>query len=620
MRAPVLAALIAAAAADGGSGRIPLQNRSIADLLQDTHVALPGGLDEGERQRVAEALAHVNMSIEDLGWDKRPIDDPFRLGVVNVALDQPLALAAMAERARGDFTVNPAKPDIEALVGGIGAWQGHPASWELSACSGSGWMRIELRGASPMSKLADDVAHVDAAVRSAIPDAVTDRLRADAARAYLEDSEESWDMAPMRETAAKVDVGMLDLAMFWLGGLANRALATDAPSWRRGRHVVRDIAAGPSNDDEPVAVSILVAGPGADRHENLDVVVDLGGDDTYVNCRVVIDLGGNDTYRNCGSGFMQAGLVVDRAGDDRYLGGDITQGGAVGGVALLVDVAGDDYYDASQISQGAAVLGFGVLVDVAGNDIYRGARFVQGFGGMHGVGLLLDQSGEDTYLAGGRFKHEPLLPENYQSLSQGFGFGLRPDASGGVGLLVDQAGNDSYHAEVFGQGASYWFALGILIDSAGHDKYDLYQYGQGAGIHLSAGILMDVAGNDGYTCNNGVAQGSGHDWGVGMLWDRAGMDAYQGSGMSQGGANANGIGMILDDAGNDSYAGWNERNQGDSFPARGSVGLGLLLDLGGADKYTHGGADGATWTRGNVGVGMDWEPPKPLDASGGAKP
>jgi hypothetical protein len=75
--------------------------------------------------------------------------------------------------------------------------------------------------------------------------------------------------------------------------------------------------------------------------------------------------------------------------------------------------------------------------------------------------------------------------------------------------------------------------------------------------------------------------------------------------MSQGGANANGIGMLLDRAGNDSYAGWNVKNQGDSFFARGTIGLGVLLDLGGKDRYTHGGSDGALWTEGTVGVGFD---------------
>src|SRR5207247_1916543 len=84
------------------------------------------------------------------------------------------------------------------------------------------------------------------------------------------------------------------------------------------------------------------------------------------------------------------------------------------------------------LAKGAALFGVGMLFDLAGSDSYRGARFVQGFGGTRGLGAPSDLSGNDTYYAGGKYSHAPLLPENYQSLSQGFAFGLRgapPDQS-----------------------------------------------------------------------------------------------------------------------------------------------------------------------------------------------
>jgi hypothetical protein len=452
------------------------------------------------------------------------------------------------------------------------------------------------------------------------------------ARLYTEESEEDWDMGPVLAVAAKVNLRALIEAEIVLAdevvrirteaavriGNERKGLdTTDWPSltWSVGGLKVVLGGSGPDRHD----ADVILGGSGPDDHE-ADVILDVGGDDIYTGGSVVVDLGGDDTYRETGQGFGRIGLVVDLAGNDRYLGSNFVQGGAAFGASLLVDVAGDDRYEADQCSQGAGFFGVGLLFDLAGNDSYRGARFVQGFGGVRGLGALSDAAGNDTYYAGGKYSHAPLLPENFQSLSQGFGFGLRgASASGGVGILADHAGNDIYSAEVFGQGASYWFSLGILVDSAGHDKYDLYQYGQGAGIHLSSGVLFDRAGNDAYSCNNGVAQGSGHDWGVGLLWDLAGDDAYQGSGMSQGGANANGIGMLVDRAGNDSYAGWNVKNQGDSFFARGTIGLGVLLDLGGKDRYTHGGRDGALWTRGTVGVGYDWEKPAPA-AGTEAKP
>ncbi len=558
------------------------------------------GLGEVEKAELARALACVNLSPAALGWDKRPINDPFRLAVVNRALDEPLSLADMAEAAEADFGT-----DLATAARAVATWLA-PASGVVSG-NASPFPRIEeiVRGAPPaISRVVGVAREARGRVALAIPESARATLQRDAPRLYLDESEEAWDSTAVREAARQLKVEHL-VASF----RAMASLATSARDWT------------PETLGAPRAwtiagMSVIVGTPGPDRHANADIVLDPGGDDIYERVAFIVDLAGNDTYTDCGSGRLAAGLIVDLAGNDRYLGQDITQGGAVGGAALLLDVAGDDRYEASQLAQGAGVLGIGMLIDLAGNDAYRGARFVQGFGGVGGLGVLSDLAGNDTYWAGGVFSHAPLLPENYQSLSQGFGFGLRPDASGGVGVLVDRAGNDAYHAEVYGQGASYWFALGVLVDSAGHDKYDLYQYGQGAGIHLSAGVLLDRKGNDGYSCNNGVAQGSGHDWAVGLLWDQAGNDAYQGSGMSQGGANANGIGMIVDRAGNDSYAGWGDRNQGDSFPARGSVGLGVLLDLQGRDRYTHGGADGATWTRGSLGVGRDVPDPPPPVAGG----
>ena len=557
--------------------------------------ASAAGLSEQERSQLEQALACVNMSIADLSWDKRPIDDAFRLAIVNRALDEPLSLAADAEAARADFNGDPV-----VAARALGAWLA-PSTGPAPG-GGVPFPRIDesARGASPeVGRLISAAREAHSRVLDAIPDASRALLVKDAPRLYLDESEESWDSSAVRAAAEDVDMQELVAAFRSLA-----AVATAARAWTA--------EAGPAPREWRIGgLRVVIGSTGPDAH-SADVVFDPGGDDTYdANVKIVVDLAGDDVYDGSGAGLFDAGLIVDLAGNDTYRGKDVAEGGAVGGVSLVLDVTGDDRYESSQLSQGSGVLGIGMLFDLAGNDSYRGARFVQGFGGVKGLGVLCDVAGNDVYWAGGTFKHEPLLPENYQSLSQGFGFGLRPDASGGVGVLVDHAGNDLYHAEVFGQGASYWFSLGVLVDVEGHDKYDLFQYGQGAGIHLSAGVLMDVKGSDAYSCNNGVAQGSGHDWGVGLLWDQDGPDCYQGSGMSQGGANANGIGMLIDRAGNDSYAGWNERNQGDSFPSRGSVGLGVVLDLQGMDKYTHGGRDGATWTRGHVGVGRDVpDPPK----------
>ncbi len=51
--------------------------------------------------------------------------------------------------------------------------------------------------------------------------------------------------------------------------------------------------------------------------------------------------------------------------------------------------------------------------------------------------MLLDGQGNDIYSAGGKYKHAPLVPDDFRSLGQGFGFGMRPDFAGGIGVLCD---------------------------------------------------------------------------------------------------------------------------------------------------------------------------------------
>src|SRR5436190_9434892 len=65
-------------------------------------------LDPAVHARLEQALSYVNLATSDLGWDKRPVQDGFRLSVVNLALDRPLSLAPTAARAEADFASDPA--------------------------------------------------------------------------------------------------------------------------------------------------------------------------------------------------------------------------------------------------------------------------------------------------------------------------------------------------------------------------------------------------------------------------------------------------------------------------------------------------------------------------------
>jgi hypothetical protein len=358
-------------------------------------------------------------------------------------------------------------------------------------------------------------------------------------------------------------------------------------------------------------------------------IFDFGGDDVYdlsydpdkPHGVIIIDLGGDDRYRAktdfaFGSGCFSVGLLLDLEGDDRYDGKSFGLGSGYFGLGLLYDVSGDDRYDGDTHVQGAGTFGIGLLIDEAGRDIYNGAVYCQGFGFVEGIGLIYDTDGSDSYYAGGKYKDILRYEDHYLSLSQGFGYGMRPWMSGGIGAIIDLKGNDSYYSDIFGQGASYWWSLGLIYDSSGNDNYQSFQYAQGSAAHMALGILIDDYGSDVYF-GKGLMHGCGHDYSCAVLLDRHGDDTYTAYDLSQGAGSANGVGALIDNEGDDRYFIKNPKNsQGYGNPRRDFGSIGLLIDLGGADQYCGNGRDNFYWrTASKWGGGMDIELTPP-DSSG----
>ena len=395
----------------------------------------------------------------------------------------------------------------------------------------------------------------------------------------------------------------------------------------------------------------------ADVLREIAVLGELGGDDVYRgrvasavggllrSASILVDLEGDDLYDARGHAYALGGAVlgcaslVDLAGNDTYLGDTGSLGAGYFGIGCLYDGGGRDRFEGACLTQGAGAFGLGVLVSQSSpqvpprrevepdlafeqgilpvartgslpirhdeNDTYIADLDAQGFGSTFGVGLLYDDSGNDIYRAGGRYLHAPLLPNDFQSLSQGFSIGFRPRAAGGVGLLIDEEGNDFYDAEVYAQGASYWYSLGLLFDGAGNDRYLATQYAQGAGVHLSIGSLWDRGGDDHYVSKNGVVQGTAHDLAVGFLRDESGDDFYAVSG-GQGVSLTNSFSLFLDEMGDDLYATF-EASQGVAYYRRGFSGAAVFLDLEGNDHYPPDvdAANASEWASSNFAIGID---------------
>ena len=347
-------------------------------------------------------------------------------------------------------------------------------------------------------------------------------------------------------------------------------------------------------------------------------VYDSGGNDIYDSCfftstkfpfYAVIDKSGDDVYRSNQYGelfstFFGCGLSYDFAGDDFYSGDDFMFS-ANFGINIHSDKSGNDQYVAKKHSLAAATFGISILEDKNGNDIYSVSEFGEGFGGPFSVGALIDFNGNDNYFSGGEYLHAPLAPFDYRSLSQGFGFGIRPDIAGGIGIIFDGKGNDHFDGGVFSQAVGYWYSLGIIINIEGNDSYHSVYYPQGSGIHLAGGFLFDKEGEDSYYSKHGPGQGAGHDYGVGFLVDRAGDDCYSVEG-GNGLGISNSVGIFLDVSGNDRYERKREEAYGFGKTARSSGSLGIFLDTSGDDVYSNTElSNNDWWKKGNYGVGLD---------------
>lgn len=587
------------------------------------------------RKKTAEAISPV---IQHGGFN------PFRLTRVNDALYYPFELPVIADeitsRLYGSF--GRLRKDLPKLI-----QVGQEELGLIAAAS------LQVPAPEPALTLAQFIEQFVETVErarilrdealSALSDKERDSLYEMAEKMLIDDpgenekspeqsKEEQVELERFLNTVLHVDISLIIQGAKELAGLLNvntlPGLRDNAelpdfshPGWKMTRE------AGLTTLETPVGI-ILIGGTERNVYrKDVLLIVDLGGDDVYMNSAggtsrslpfsVVVDLSGNDQYKAAksfaqGAGLVGAGFLIDIAGNDMYSALNQSQGSGFIGVGMLVDVAGDDVYKSIAASQGAGAWGLGILAEGGGDDDYSAGRYAQGFGFVLGLGAVIEFGGNDKYFAGGVFPDQ-RDPENaFQSLSQGFGFGIRPweavvGASGGIGVLADAEGDDVYTADYFAQGASYWYALGILADRKGDDRYTAGRYAQGAGIHVSAGILVDSEGDDRYTARFGVSQGLGHDLAPGFLLDNGGNDTYICGVLCQGAGNDNGIGVLSDNGGDDRYEmigqgqGW-----GTNSPVRGIGSFGFHFDTGGGhDEYSSGAVDEQLLYRGNWGLLLD---------------
>ena len=353
------------------------------------------------------------------------------------------------------------------------------------------------------------------------------------------------------------------------------------------------------------------------------IIIDTHGDDHYLSdpaldSKFVSDFDGRKSGSQVpgpAGALLGYAVLLDSEGTDVYRTHRPGLGSGRLGCAALVDTTGDDIYDAYADGEGFGMFGVGILEDTSGDDKYNGFSQVQGVGQTMGFGYLVDRSGLDRYLANDTVIDNPSAQsaDHNMSMSQGAGNGRRADyldghsLAGGIGILNDESGSDTYIAGVFAQGVGYWQSVGLLWDSKGNDVYRGQWYVQGAAAHFAIGYLEDVTGNDEYFAPMNMAQGAGHDFSLGFLLDREGDDSHNAPNLSLGAGNANGIGVMIDLAGNDKYTssgitlGKSAEAPKQSLRSK-AFSLGLFMDLAGGDTYpsscnwAQNGSRSANWT------------------------
>jgi hypothetical protein len=332
---------------------------------------------------------------------------------------------------------------------------------------------------------------------------------------------------------------------------------------------------------------IVLGGNGRDTHNYSDalLIVDVGGDDTYLGAvgstpsldipiSLAVDLEGNDTYINDdeflpsqGAAIFGAGVLLDMEGDDVYKSKCLSQGAAMLGLGVIADMDGDDRYEMATTGQGAAYFGVGVAIDNTGDDEYRLLGDGQGFGGMGGVGTLVNRTGNDHYWAAPT-KSEIYRPDRFHAAdsanstnAQGCGMGRRGDVSdghswaGGMGTLIDLAGNDLYESDNWSTACGYWYGMGFLWDGGGDDIYRSANWSQVCGAHFCIAALIDEGGNDQHILTGEYSDGIGfgHDYTVALLLDRGGNDIYRCPGDGLGFAVNMSQVYVVDTDGDDRY-------------------------------------------------------------------
>ncbi|HLD36765.1 MAG TPA: PDZ domain-containing protein [Planctomycetota bacterium] len=335
-----------------------------------------------------------------------------------------------------------------------------------------------------------------------------------------------------------------------------------------------------------MGVGILYDGAGNDIY----IAQDWAQGSGLLGVGILVDEDGEDSYKGQeyvqGAGLFGIGILIDKSKtqDESADANPVRDG--VPEIETPESVSDTDqapsHDDISNKPEGKNNISNGA------SDSYQANKFAQGFAGPKAFGLLIDTAGDDNYLAS--TKHPNGYPDNpgtFDGWSQGCGTGMRAytdpsmSRSGGIGVLIDQAGEDYYEAGTFSQGGGYYFGWGILADEGGNDEYLGTRYAQGFAAHSAIGYFIDESGDDQYKTLCGVNAGLSWDLTCVAFIDKAGNDIYDDGGFARGASAHNGFCLFMDLGGKDIYNGGVASAGGNDY--HGGSSLSIFLNKGPED-------------------------------------
>ena len=181
---------------------------------------------------------------------------------------------------------------------------------------------------------------------------------------------------------------------------------------------------------------------------------------------------------------------------------------ASGGVGVILDRAGRDRYEAGNFSQGGGYYyGWGALLDLgAEGDRYEGSRYSLAFAAHSAVGSLLDAGGDDRYRgwvgaqcsAAWDLCVTAFLDDAGDDIYEtGPGFSVGASAHNGFSLFCDRAGRDAYRVAPARAGPNDYHggpSVSVFVDAGG--AADVYAAGGlvdgGQALAPAVGVGLDL--------------------------------------------------------------------------------------------------------------------------------